>query len=81
MAEIISNTWPCLQTHSLSTLPPQAMDLPLIRRGITGRSLTTTMEYTHTAGDEVEDLAALLADVRERFPDVEGISVSLASFL
>jgi hypothetical protein len=33
------------------------------------------MDYTHTDGDEVEDLAALLKDVCEQYPDVEAVSV------
>lgn len=51
------------------------MQLPLIRRRIEGAAVKTTLDYTQTEGDEVEDLTMLLKDVLKEYPDVKGVSV------
>uniref|UniRef100_A0A8R1V2D8 Diphthine--ammonia ligase n=1 Tax=Pristionchus pacificus TaxID=54126 RepID=A0A8R1V2D8_PRIPA len=53
----------------------QSMDLPLYRQSISGRSLTQSMEYEKTEGDEVEDLFNLLTRVKDAHPNVRGVSV------
>lgn len=50
----------------------QSMDLPLYRQSISGRSLTQSMEYEKTEGDEVEDLFNLLTRVKDAHPNVRG---------
>jgi len=42
----------------------EALGVPLIRRKITGKSVHTEMEYTENEQDEVEDLHALLQQVK-----------------
>jgi diphthine-ammonia ligase len=44
------------------------MGLPLFRRRISGSSAVTDLSYQPTDGDEVEDLHALLAYVKETLP-------------
>lgn len=51
------------------------MELPLVRRRIEGKALNTGMAYSHTDGDEVEDLTKLLEDVQRQYPEVEAVSV------
>ncbi|KAJ9530836.1 hypothetical protein QJQ45_028718, partial [Haematococcus lacustris] len=68
--------------HQLLALYPACMNVPLFRRNISGRSthqkscqvvLVQDLTYTKTEGDEVEDLAALLAFIKERIPGVTGV--------
>ncbi|KZV71365.1 hypothetical protein PENSPDRAFT_684603 [Peniophora sp. CONT] len=66
-------------------LVAQALDVPLVRRVIIGTAVEQGSEYgtrearamvnNTVSGDETEDMYALLADVKERFPEVEGVSV------
>ena len=51
------------------------MGLPLVRQTIQGTAVQQGLSYTETPGDEVEDLTALLQDVKTKFPDVEAVSV------
>jgi diphthine-ammonia ligase len=67
--------------HSAIEAIAQCMQLPLVRRQIQGRPLHTDAQYTTAAVDsdgdsmdEVEDLYQLLADVRERYPEVEAVA-------
>uniref|UniRef100_A0A0M3I1U6 Diphthine--ammonia ligase n=1 Tax=Ascaris lumbricoides TaxID=6252 RepID=A0A0M3I1U6_ASCLU len=53
----------------------QACGLPLYRREIRGRPVNISAHYEPTDDDEVEDLYALIRDVKVQHPDVEGISV------
>ena len=49
------------------------MGVPLFRRRITGRSEHTDLGYKPTEGDEVEDLFALLAAVKEATPGLAAV--------
>ncbi|KAJ0009139.1 hypothetical protein NQD34_016554 [Periophthalmus magnuspinnatus] len=60
--------------HQAIELYAEAMDLPLYRRTIQGSSLDTGRDYSHTPGDEVEDLYQLLRTVQEK-ERVEAVSV------
>ena len=51
----------------------QAMEMPLFRREIVGRSINQALRYDQTAGDEVEDLHALLSEVLAKMPDVQAV--------
>jgi len=56
----------------------QCLDTPLFRREITGKPVILDLEYKGTSedkkDDEVEDLYLLLKEVKEKFPDVKGVS-------
>ena len=52
----------------------EAMELPLMRRPITGKPLTLDLGYEPTKEDEVEDLYLLLKDVKEKYPNIKGVS-------
>jgi diphthine-ammonia ligase len=60
--------------HQLIAAYATCMGLPLFRRRIRGKSKSQGLQYSATEGDEVEDLQALLAAVRERLPDVQAVS-------
>ena len=53
----------------------QAMELPLFRREIVGTAVNDELRYgaAPVAGDEVEDLHALLTDVLAKMPDVDAV--------
>jgi diphthine-ammonia ligase len=62
--------------HNAVEYVARALDLPLFQRRLIGTPRCLTLTYDEPApGDEVEDLALLLEDVREAIPDVQGISV------
>ena len=42
----------------------QAMELPIVRRGIKSTAVNQVLHYTRTEEDEVEDLFQLLQDVK-----------------
>lgn len=65
------------QSAAHNALPAQAscFEVPLLRRAISGSAKVQSMQYTPTDNDEVEDLYYLLCLVKERFPDVMGVSV------
>lgn len=50
------------------------MVLPLFRKEIRGKPLSTTMIYSYDEKDEVEDLYCLLRTVKQHHPDLEGFS-------
>ncbi|KAJ6539476.1 hypothetical protein B0H19DRAFT_361581 [Mycena capillaripes] len=62
-------------------LVARALDVPLYRRVISGHALEQGSEYgarnsaSGMAGDETEDLHALLSTVKSHHPDIEGVSV------
>ncbi|WIA29375.1 hypothetical protein OEZ86_011879 [Tetradesmus obliquus] len=60
--------------HQLVAAYAACTGLPLYRRRIHGASTAQGLSYSCTAGDEVEDLTALLAFVKERHPDVQGVA-------
>ena len=51
----------------------EAMELPIFRREITGTAVEQGLRYGATAGDEVEDLHALLSEVVEKMPEVTAV--------
>ncbi|WIA09297.1 hypothetical protein OEZ85_008704 [Tetradesmus obliquus] len=60
--------------HQLVAAYAACTGLPLYRRRIHGASTAQGLSYSCTAGDEVEDLTAMLAFVKERHPDVQGVA-------
>ena len=53
----------------------EAMEVPLIRQEIGGKSLNQEMYYSKSDPlDEVEDLFVLLSKVKESFPEVEAVA-------
>ncbi|KAG9019530.1 hypothetical protein FRB90_000839 [Tulasnella sp. 427] len=58
-----------------------ALDLPLVRRVIAGTAVEQNSEYGERSalgsvrGDETEDMYELLATVKEKYPEVEAVSV------
>lgn len=52
----------------------EALELPLIRKEITGKAVNVDLEYIPTKEDEVENLYELLKDVKEQYPDVQAVS-------
>ncbi|KAF8517819.1 hypothetical protein JB92DRAFT_2904701 [Gautieria morchelliformis] len=63
-------------------LVADALEIPLIRRVITGDAVQRGSEYGSrlaidggVQGDETEDLLQLLLEVKTKFPDVQGVSV------
>ena len=60
--------------HQIVAAYASCMGLPLYRRKILGASKDQRLVYEDTAGDEVEDLAALLAYIKSEIPDVGAVS-------
>jgi len=52
--------------HHAVDLIAEAMELPLYRRTISGKSLETGRDYTENSDDEVEDLFMLLKQIKVR---------------
>ena len=67
----------CFQTvgHDAVAALAAATGLPLLRRRLAGTSLDTSLDYASrgAAGDEVEDLVALLAAAKSRFPTITAV--------
>lgn len=47
-------------THEVADAIGECLELPVIKRELTGKSVCTEMEYTATEADEVEDLKSVL---------------------
>ncbi|CAG2177610.1 unnamed protein product [Oppiella nova] len=60
--------------HEFIDLYTEAMGLPLFRRTISGKPLSTDMAYEERTDDEVEDLFQLLSQIKEKVA-FDGISV------
>lgn len=60
--------------HQVVAAYASCMGLPLYRRNIIGASRDQNLVYEDTDGDEVEDLAALLAYVKIQMPEVDAVS-------
>ncbi|PRW59519.1 diphthine--ammonia ligase isoform X1 [Chlorella sorokiniana] len=60
--------------HQVIAAYAECMGLPLYRRRITGRSADQRLVYEDTQGDEVEDLAALLAYIKQQHPEVTAVA-------
>lgn len=71
--ELDSHMFQTVGHHAISAYAA-CMGVPLLRRRIQGKSLQLGMEYDSKVGDEVEDLRILLRAVKQRFPDVQGVS-------
>ncbi|KAL0208184.1 hypothetical protein P9112_010771 [Eukaryota sp. TZLM1-RC] len=71
--EVDSYTFQTVGGNVLSALA-DCMGVPFISKPLIGSSINTEMNYTTTGGDEVEDLFQLLSTVKDRYPDVEGVS-------
>lgn len=52
----------------------RCMDVPFFTTQLHGSSLTTSLQYQSTAGDEIEDMHALLAHIQATIPDVQAVS-------
>lgn len=65
------------QTIGVSAICPaiaECMDLPLVSHQLHGKSVQKDLDYRSAIdGDEVEDLFALLQEVKERFPEVNAV--------
>lgn len=51
----------------------ECFGLPLFRQETSARSIETNLAYGETNGDEVEDLVALLQQVKSQLPDVQAV--------
>ncbi|KAJ3299867.1 ATP binding domain 4 [Borealophlyctis nickersoniae] len=60
--------------HDAIELYAGCMNLPLFRREIRGSSKEQGADYMPTLDDEVEDLFALLSDVKASIPEVEAVA-------
>lgn len=60
--------------HNVVAAYGECMDLPLYRRPIRGTPRNLEYDYEVTADDEVECLYELLREVKERHPQVRGVS-------
>ena len=61
--EIDSYMYQTVGHHAVDLLA-EAMELPLYRRTISGKSLETGSDYTENSDDEVEDLFMLLKQIK-----------------
>ncbi|CBN78880.1 conserved unknown protein [Ectocarpus siliculosus] len=59
--------------HTAIEAQAECFGKPLIRRELAGRAVNQALQYSLTEDDEVEDLFLLLKEVKERFPEVEGV--------
>lgn len=61
--------------HNAIPLLAKCFNVPLIRKEITGSAIEQRLQYDKAiVNDEVEDLYELLLTVKNKFPDVEGVS-------
>mmetsp|Transcript_5782 Transcript_5782/g.6947 ORF Transcript_5782/g.6947 Transcript_5782/m.6947 type:complete len:646 (-) Transcript_5782:2245-4182(-) len=60
--------------HDIIEYYGECLDVPLYRQEINGSSKNQRLEYIKTEEDEIEDLYVLLKTVKEKHPDVEGVS-------
>ena len=65
----------CFQTvgHALTPSVAACLGLPFFSRALIGTSVSTALHYEPDPRDEVEDLLALLSDVRAAHPDVTAV--------
>jgi diphthine-ammonia ligase len=71
--ELDSYMYQTVGHHVIATYA-QCCALPLFRRRIQGASRDQTLVYRDTQGDEVEDLAALLAYIQQQMPAVQAVA-------
>jgi len=61
--------------HTAISQLSECFKVPLIRREILGSAVNQKLDYLNEVeADEVEDMFVLLRDVKQQFPDVEGVS-------
>lgn len=61
--------------HSAVSKMDECFDVPLIRRSIMGTAVSQKLDYlSEVRDDEVEDMFMLLKEVKEKYPEVEGVS-------
>lgn len=60
--------------HQIVVCYAKCMGLPLFRRRISGSTRDHALKYSVTAGDEVEDMFALLSEVKRRIPSIGAVS-------
>lgn len=60
--------------HDIIEYYSECLEVPLYRQEINGTSKNQRLEYSITDEDEIEDLYVLLKMVKEKHPDVEGVS-------
>ncbi|ERF68047.1 hypothetical protein EPUS_06437 [Endocarpon pusillum Z07020] len=63
--------------HTIVPLYAEALDLPLYRRGIGGKTVNTERDYAFEEGvdpDEAEDLIPLLEEIRQAHPEADALS-------
>ncbi|CAN6274024.1 unnamed protein product [Urochloa humidicola] len=60
--------------HQIVVSYAKCMGLPLFRRRIRGSTRDQGLKYNVTAGDEVEDMFALLSEVKRQIPSISAVS-------
>ncbi|KAJ1281554.1 hypothetical protein BS78_04G314100 [Paspalum vaginatum] len=60
--------------HQIVVSYAKCMGLPLFRRRIRGSTRDQGLKYKVTAGDEVEDMFALLSEVKRQIPSITAVS-------
>ncbi|KAL6911327.1 hypothetical protein ACP4OV_000132 [Aristida adscensionis] len=60
--------------HQIVVSYAKCMGLPLFRRRIRGSTRDQGLKYNVTAGDEVEDMFALLSEVKRKIPSISAVS-------
>ncbi|KAM0854790.1 hypothetical protein ACQ4PT_050182 [Festuca glaucescens] len=60
--------------HQIVVCYAKCMRLPLFRRRISGSTRDHALKYSVTPGDEVEDMFALLSEVKRRIPSIGAVS-------
>ncbi|KAF8691690.1 hypothetical protein HU200_040076 [Digitaria exilis] len=60
--------------HQIVVCYAKCMGLPLFRRRIRGSTRDQGLKYNVTAGDEVEDMFALLSEVKRQIPSISAVS-------
>lgn len=77
--ELESYMYQTAASECIPTLVEECLGVPLVMRKCVGRSKNTSLVYdpldrSEDVQDEVEDLYELLVEVKEKFPNVTGIS-------
>jgi diphthine-ammonia ligase len=61
--------------HNVIDYMADCFDVPLIRRHVMGFAVNQELDYRNEeSGDEVEDMFLLLQEVKQKFPDILGVS-------
>lgn len=61
--------------HTAISKLSECFEVPLIRKEILGSAVNQKLDYlSEVAADEVEDMFVLLRDVKQQYPEVEGVS-------